>query len=74
MYIFECIWKLFHKQEEEPEEFDYNPLNPPLMEDYERCEHEFMPVDSTGETLACIKCGFIVQRNNIKEDNYGSNI
>ena len=33
-----------------------------------------MPVDSTGETLACIKCGFIVQRNNTKEDNYGSNI
>lgn len=74
MYIFECIWKLFHKQQEEPEEFNYDPLNQPAQEDYERCEHEFMPVDSTGQTLACIKCGFIVQRSNTEEGNYGSNV
>ena len=49
MYIFECLWKLFHKEPEEPEEFNYDPLRTPLLEDYERCEHEFMPVDSTGE-------------------------
>ena len=27
------------------------------------CEHNFMPVDSTGLTLACIKCGFVVKRD-----------
>lgn len=74
MYIFECLWKLFHKEPEDTDEFDYDPLNPELeTEDYERCEHEFMPVDSTAETLACIKCGFIVKRSNIEEDNYDSN-
>ncbi len=26
------------------------------------CEHNFMPVDSTGEVLACTKCGFVVKR------------
>ena len=26
------------------------------------CEHNFMPVDSTGEVLACTKCGFVVKQ------------
>ncbi len=72
MYIFECIWKLFHKEKKDSDEFNYDPLNQPLIDDYERCNHEFMPLDSTGETLACIKCGFIVKRCNIEEVNYGS--
>lgn len=42
--------------------YDYNPLNQDNLDEVEDCQHEFMPVDSTGETLACIKCGFIVQR------------
>jgi len=68
MYIFECIWKLFNKKNKNIDEFNYNPLNPEVKDiEYERCQHKFMPVDSTGETLACIKCGFIVQRSNIKE-------
>ena len=24
------------------------------------CEHNFMPVDSTGNVLACTKCGFVI--------------
>ena len=27
------------------------------------CRHIFMPVDSTGNVLACTKCGFVVKRN-----------
>lgn len=77
MYIFECIWKLFLKKTNNDEGFIYDPLNQ-VQEDesYERCHHDFMPVDSTGETLACIKCGFIVKRSNIEEGktDYGSNI
>ena len=31
------------------------------------CEHNFMPVDSTGLVLACTKCGFVVkQRDTFK--------
>ena len=26
------------------------------------CEHNFMPIDSTGLILACTKCGFVVKR------------
>ena len=26
------------------------------------CKHNFMPVDSTGEVLACTKCGFVVKK------------
>ena len=70
MYILDCLLKfLFPKKLEN--EYNYNPLNQDnLEEDVEECSHEFMPVDSTGETLACIKCGFIVQRkgNNLIED------
>lgn len=29
----------------------------------EMCEHNFMPVDSTGDVLACTKCGFVVKRD-----------
>ncbi len=27
------------------------------------CNHNFMPVDSTGTILACTKCGFVVKKN-----------
>ena len=61
MYIFECLWKwLFPKKL--GNEFEYDPLQQSINDDeVEHCEHEFLPVDSTGETLACIKCGFIVK-------------
>ena len=26
------------------------------------CLHNFMPVDSTGEVLACTKCGFVIKK------------
>ncbi len=26
------------------------------------CNHNFMPVDSTGEVLACTKCGFVIKK------------
>lgn len=31
------------------------------------CNHNFMPVDSTGEVLACTKCGFVVKKKDNKE-------
>ncbi len=41
-------------------------------DEYENCEHVFMPVDSTGEVLACTKCGFVKKKDEItpkKENN-----
>lgn len=64
MYILECLIKWLFPQKL-PSEYNYNPLNYDDLDD-EDCQHEFMPVDSTGETLACIKCGFIVQRSKSK--------
>lgn len=26
------------------------------------CIHNFMPVDSTGQVLACTKCGFVIKK------------
>lgn len=61
MFILDILLKKIFPQKL-GEEYNYDPLIQADDEDDEDCEHEFMPVDSTGETLACIKCGFIVQR------------
>lgn len=34
-----------------------------VPDDAINCRHNFMPVDSTGNVLACTKCGFVVKRN-----------
>lgn len=61
MYLIELIVKkifsknngfIKQKTEEELEE--------------ERCEHVFMPVDSTGEILACRNCGAVVHKSKLK--------
>ena len=28
--------------------------------DDEKCEHTFVPIDSTGKTFACINCGLVI--------------
>lgn len=33
----------------------------------EHCNHVFMPVDSTGEILACKNCGILVKKKNLKK-------
>lgn len=73
MYIFNLVKKIFAKKEDDIYEFKYNPLNEAKNEETEGCCHEFMPVDSTGETLACIKCGFIVKHKKTSEVNRESN-
>ena len=67
MYIFEKIFNWIFPDKLE-KEYDYNPLNQHTEEEEEECRHDFRPVDSTGEILACIKCGFIVKlKDNYKE-------
>ncbi len=61
MYIIELIAKLIKHEKKE------KPNNMPPEIDYENtCEHIFLPVDSTGETLACSKCGLVVKNDPTK--------
>ena len=57
MYFLEYLIKKLTKKRE-LEDFSPDEINQE-NEDYESCEHIFMPVDSTGKTLSCTKCGFI---------------
>ena len=59
MYILEVFTKWLNKRqtkEVKPEKPDFNEVDEAL-----NCEHNFMPVDSTGKVLACTKCGFVVK-------------
>lgn len=67
MYFIELIVKKFKKHREEPE---LNILQKEQSPDYEACEHNFMPVDSTGETLSCINCGLLIKRSELKNKNF----
>ena len=60
MYIFEVFAKWLNKRqtkEIKPEKPNYTEIDEALY-----CEHNFMPIDSTGLILACTKCGFVVQK------------
>ena len=61
MYILEVFIKWLNKRQTK----DMIPPKPSFKEVDEAlsCEHHFMPVDSTGLTLACTKCGFVVKRD-----------
>ena len=60
MYIFEVFIKWLNKRETK----EIIPQKPDFKEDDEAltCEHNFMPIDSTGTILACTKCGFVVKK------------
>ena len=60
MYIIEVFIKWLNKRqtkEVKPEKPDFNEADEALT-----CNHNFMPVDSTGKVLACTKCGFVVKQ------------
>ena len=64
MYIFELFVKWLNKRETKeiiPEKPSFEEVDESLT-----YEHKFMPVDCTGEVLACIKCGFVVKKGNNK--------
>lgn len=68
MYFIEFIIKKLTQKKEKP---IYNPLEeivPP--KEYEVCEHIFMPIDSTNETLSCTKCGTLKKRSELKNKNF----
>ncbi len=64
MYIFELINKVLKENQKKRLE---NSTNTDEAEG-EKCEHFFVPTDSTGETLACSKCGLVVKK--MKKQNF----
>ena len=69
MYLIELIVKWINpkKKYERKEKFD--PFAQEEFDNSENCEHTFLPVDSTGETLACSKCGLLVNKSELKDIN-----
>lgn len=76
MYIIELLVKYLKKDrfmevlDEHDSKNAQNPLEIiPEEESSENCEHIFMPIDSTGEILACSKCGLVVNKKDLRYKN-----
>lgn len=67
MYLIELIvrWIFPNKKYKPRRQFD------PFAQDehQEDCEHIFLPIDSSGEILACSKCGLVVNKKDLKDVN-----
>ena len=51
MYIFELISTIINKIKNPEKKIEKD-----FSDDYQNCEHTFLPVDSTKKVFACIKC------------------
>ena len=61
MYFIEQLVKLFHSKKSN--KIKYTAL------EIDSCNHLFLPIDSSGEFLACTKCGKLVNKNDINKSN-----
>lgn len=71
MYLFELITK-YIKGKRYKKELDFDPFaqdEEDLDLDSTNCTHVFLPIDSSGEVLACSKCGLVVKREDLKDVN-----
>lgn len=59
MYIFEIFFKWLNKKRSDNIKIETIKNE---NDNVRECNHNFMPVDSTGLILACTKCGFVVQK------------
>lgn len=85
MYIFEAVLKYLkkdrfkeildeHDRQQSEHLLDYVPLEDGAeAEEDLNCEHIFMPIDSTGEILACSKCGELKRKDELKDVNFFHN-
>lgn len=68
MYLLELITKyIMGKKYKRESSFD--PFAQDDIENSKECEHVFFPIDSTGEILACSKCGLVVKKDDLKDVN-----
>ncbi len=71
MYLIELIVKLFSKKKKSVKD-SFDPFAVDTVGDFpdsNDCEHVFLPIDSSGETLACSKCGLVVKKDELKDIN-----
>lgn len=61
MYLFELIVKWINPKRKYIPKNQYDPFGEDNSQEDE-CEHIFLPIDSTGEILACSKCGQIIKK------------
>jgi hypothetical protein len=61
MYIFEWLANKINNKKTQISSNEYVE-----QKDYENCNHVFFPIDSTGEILACSKCGFLIKKADLK--------
>lgn len=66
MYIIEKLIKLYIKFTKK-EEIPILPEQEEELEDILTCKHNFMPIDSTGNILACSKCGYVIKKSRLKK-------
>lgn len=71
MYIAEKLIKLYLKyvKKEQPIKVPKYEDNIEL-EDVITCKHNFMPIDSTGEILACSKCGYVITKKRLVRTSF----
>ncbi len=60
MYIIELIYKLLTKRKNKKTLVDIEEKK------YVKCEHLFLPLDSTKKYLACTKCGLVIKKEDEK--------
>lgn len=70
MYIIELIAKKILKKTDKKELEESIPDFEQGQDVLQTCEeHVFLPVDSTGEVLSCINCGFVVHKSDLNKVN-----
>lgn len=71
MYIIEKIIKTYLKLTKKDKTYAL-PTNEDIseLEDVITCNHNFMPIDSTGEVLACSLCGYLIKKDDLKNRKY----
>lgn len=69
MYFVEQIIKFYLKYKNRKNNTMFSPdAEEEILEDIVTCRHNFMPIDSTGNILACSKCGYVVKKKRLKKN------
>ncbi len=72
MYILELISELIKKNKTKDKDkivdFALNQEINDSDENEEDCNHIFIPIDSTKQTLACSKCGYVIKASDIPKN------
>ncbi len=61
MYFIEILRKFFNKDNLRRLKFGKKSAFP-TDEEVEKCEHMFVPIDSTGKVFSCINCGLTINK------------